>query len=76
MARKGVSLKARVQELERRLAQSVPKRDIEALQTRIKELEAKLAESVPRADLEAAKARIKELEAKLAAPPTEKPPTT
>jgi len=75
LAKKGVSPRARVQELERQLAESVPKSDAEALKNKIKELEAKLAESVPKADLEAAKARIRELEAKLAAPSTEKTPT-
>jgi len=43
LAKKGVSLRARVQELERQLAESVPKSDAEALKNKIKELEAKLA---------------------------------
>jgi len=66
-------LKARVAELEGKIAQSIPKRDAEAesreLTDRIRELESKLSESVPRTELDAAKAQaestIWELQGKL-----------
>jgi len=75
LARRGTPLRTRVHELERKLAESVPRSEVEALQAKIRELEARLVESVPKAELESAKARIKELEAKLAAAPEAKPPS-
>lgn len=73
LARKGTSLKAKVQELERKLAESAPKTEVDALKARIKELEDQLAGSVPKAELDLAKARIKELETKLTTAPQAKP---
>jgi BMFP domain-containing protein YqiC len=76
LAKRGASLKARIEELERKVAESVPKNEFEALQAKVKELEGKVEESVPKGEFESAKAKIRELETKLAAAPTAAPTPT
>jgi uncharacterized coiled-coil protein SlyX len=63
-------LKTRMRNLQSKLAESVPKTELEALrttsETKIAELEAKLAQSVPKEEVDALGARLRELEFKQA----------
>ena len=65
-------LKTRIQNLQSKLAESVPKTELEAdratSEAKIAELEAKLERSVPKEEMDALQGRLRELESKQAEP--------
>lgn len=63
-----IELNAKIRELERSLAESIPKSELEALQVKFQEVEHRLTESIPKAEAEA---KIQEIAAKLAEARTE-----
>jgi len=62
-------VEARIQELEAKLAESIPKAEADALRTgfeaKVRELDTKLTECIPKTDMDAAKAQF---EAKIREP--------